>query len=56
MCAAIGVKDVDPSSEQGQAVARAALAPLQRAGTSGHPLITLVAGYVLETHRCFGDG
>jgi len=56
MCAASGLEGLDPSSEKGQAVARAALVQLQRARTSGHPLMTLVAGYVLEARRCFGDG
>ena len=52
LCAVSGSRDLDPKSDRARAIARDADMQLGLARDAGHPLIRIVAEYLLETRKC----
>jgi hypothetical protein len=52
LCAVSGVEGVDPRSERAAGIARDADAQLIAAGNPGHPLLRIVADYLVTSRKC----
>jgi hypothetical protein len=53
LCAVSGLEGLDPNSDTAQGIARDADADLRTARNAGHPLIRIVADYLLASRKCF---
>ncbi len=53
LCAVSGLEGLDPNSNTAQGIARDADADLKTARDAGHPLIRIVADYLLASRKCF---
>jgi len=53
LCAVSGLEGLDPKSDIAQGIARDADAELKAARNAGHPLIRIVADYLLTSRKCF---
>jgi hypothetical protein len=53
LCAVSGMEDLDPASDRGQRIARDAIRQLTAARNAGHPLLRMVADYLLTSRKCF---
>jgi hypothetical protein len=53
LCAASGMEDLDPASDRAQGIARDADRQLAAARDAGHPLVRIVADYLLTSRKCF---
>jgi hypothetical protein len=53
LCAVSGLDGLDPKSDRALSIARDADAQLKAARNAGHPLLRIVADYLLTSRKCF---